>query len=107
MSSRGGLWLIRLHGGTVGPELQGLLPRVLELGAHVGGDEVPVLDPLEAVPPKGRRVLSIQESTGNSASPEVDVATAFLTHRPLNRHVRQLNTTARAQHSKDPREDSM
>jgi class 3 adenylate cyclase len=41
--------LVCLDGRAVGAELERLSSRVLELGAHVGGDEVAALDLLEAV----------------------------------------------------------
>ena len=60
-----------------------------------------MLDPLEAVPLECRCVLSIQESPGDSAGPEVDVATALLADRRLDRDVRQLNAATWAQHPED------
>src|SRR4051812_39611637 len=53
-------------------ELLGLAARVLKLRPRVGIDEVPLLDVGVAQPNQQARVLSLQERSGNSASPEVD-----------------------------------
>jgi hypothetical protein len=76
-------------------ELDRLAAGVLELGACVGRDEVAGLDPLEPVFLEELRVLCLQQSPGYSAGPEVDVAPPFLTHRVLDRHVRDLNPATR------------
>lgn len=99
--------LVGLDGGAVGAELECFLARVLERRAHIGRDEVAVLDPLEAMPLKYLCVLSVQESACDSASPEVDVPLSFFGHGALDRHVRDLNASARNQHPKDPREDGV
>lgn len=89
-----GRWLVGLDGGAVGAEFEGLLSGVLELRAHVRGNEVAVFDPLEAVPLECGCVLSVQESAGDSASPEIDVAAPLIADRLLDRDVRDLDATA-------------
>jgi hypothetical protein len=78
-------------------ELECLAAGVLELRAHGGRDQIPALDPLEAVAPKDLRVLCFQQRAGNSARPEIDVAPAFLAHGALDREVRDLDPAARAE----------
>jgi hypothetical protein len=46
----GSCGLVRLNGRAAGAELLCLAARVLELRSRVGVDELPGLDPLEAVP---------------------------------------------------------
>ena len=58
--------------------LERLPARILELRAHIGVHEVAVLDPLEAVLLQPFGVLCFQQSPGNSACPEVDVAAALV-----------------------------
>jgi len=58
--------------------LERLPARILELRAHVGVHEVTVLDPLEAVLLQPLGVLCFQQSPGNSAGPEVDVAASLI-----------------------------
>src|SRR5438132_2579380 len=101
------LRLVRLDGRAVGAELDRLLPRVLELRAHVSRDQVAGFDPLEPVPLQNLLVLCFQQSSGNSAGPEVDVAAALLADGILNRHVCELHSSAGPQHAKDLCEDSV
>src|SRR5205085_3172095 len=88
-----------LYGRSVCTEFERLAPRVFELGAGVGCDEVAGLDLLEAVALQDLRVLCFQQSAGNSACPEVDVALALLAHRLLDRDVGELESAARAEHT--------
>jgi len=83
----------------MGAELGRLAPGVLELGAGVGGDEVAGLDPLEPVPLQKLCVLCLQQSTGDSAGPEIDVATTLLADRALDRHIGDLHPAAGALHA--------
>ena len=62
----------------VSAELERFMASVVEGRAHVGGNEVSVIDSLEAVLFQDFCVLSIQESSCDSASPEIDVPLAFL-----------------------------
>ncbi len=78
---------VRLHGGSAGAELLGLAPGVLEGRAGVGVHQIAGLDPLEAVLFQEAGVLCFQQSTGNSAGPEVDVALALLGDGALDRDV--------------------
>ncbi len=94
-----------LYGRPVSAELDRLPTRVLELRAHVGGDEVAGFDSLETVLLQQLLVLCIQQSPGNSAGPEVDVAAARLAHRVLNRHVGDLDAPAGLEHAEDLGED--
>src|SRR3954447_26343080 len=64
----------RAHRAEVG----GLPPRVLGRRASVGIDEVPLLDVGVAQLNQQARVLSLQESSGNSASPELDALARVL-----------------------------
>ncbi len=84
----------------MGAELECLASRVLELGAHVGRDEVSALDSLEAVSFEDLDVLCFQQSPGYSAGPEIDVSPAFLADGRLDRHVGDLDPTARAEDAK-------
>ena len=88
-------------------ELGRLAPGVLELGAGVGSDEVAGFDALEPVSLQKLCVLCFQQSAGNSAGPEVDVALALLAHRLLDRDVGELDAAARAEHTLDLREDGV
>ena len=74
--------------------LERLLTRVLERRLCVGGDEVAGLDRLEAVPLQELCVLCLQQSAGNSAGPEVDVASPLLGHGILDRHIGDLDAPA-------------
>ena len=86
--------LERLDRGSVGAELHCLAACVLELRAGVGRDEVAALDPLEAVPLEDLCVLCFQQSSGDSAGPEVNVPSPFLAHRLLDGDVRDLEPAA-------------
>ena len=90
--------LVGLDGGAVGAELDRLAACVLELRAHVGVDEIARLDPLEPVLLEPFRVLCLQQSASDSARPEVDVPPAFLADGLLDRHVGDLNPSARSEH---------
>ena len=92
------LGLDRLKRRAPGAELLRLSPRVLELGAGVGVDELTGLDLFEPVTPEEVCVRCFQQRSGNSASPEIDVAPAFLAHGILNRHVGDLHPAARHEH---------
>jgi hypothetical protein len=46
----------------------------------------------------------LQQGTGDSAGPEIDVAAALLADRPLDRDVGDLQPAARPQHAEDLRE---
>src|SRR3954452_1369946 len=59
-------------------ELGGLPPRVLGRRASVRINEVPMLDVGVAQLDQQARVLSLQESSGDSASPEVDALARVL-----------------------------
>jgi len=78
----------------VGAELERLPAGVFELGAHVGVDQVARFDALEAVPFESGCVLCFQQSTGDSAGPEVDVALAFLADGLLDGHIGDLDPAA-------------
>src|SRR2546423_1748723 len=105
--SRDGVRLERLGGRAVGAELDRFPPGVLELRARVGRHEVAGLDPLEPVFLEERGVLCLQQSPGNSAGPEVDVAPSLLAHRLLNRDVGHLNSPARRENTMKLGEDSV
>src|SRR5512145_3318988 len=68
---------VSLEGRAAGAELLRLAARVLELGSGVGVDELTRLYSLEAVPFEKAGVRCFQQRPGNSAGPEVDVATPF------------------------------
>src|SRR5687768_9957643 len=74
--------LLRWFGGADGrahrAELLGLAARVLELRPRVRVDEVALLDPAIAHPDEDARVLSFQESSGDSPGPEVDALARVL-----------------------------
>src|SRR6266542_5236148 len=91
----------RLHGRAVGAELDRLAARVLELRAGVSRDEVAGLDSREPVALEVRGVLCFQQSAGNSAGPEVDVAAPLLADRVLDRDVGDLNPAARREHASE------
>ena len=76
-----------LHGRSAGAELLGLASGVLEDRAGVGVDQIAGLYPLEAVLLEEAGVLCFQQSAGNSAGPEVDVALALLGDGALDRDV--------------------
>ena len=86
-------------------ELLRLAPRVLELGAGVGVDQLTGLNPLEAVPFEEPGVRCFQQRPGYSASPEVDVAAAFLADWALDRHVGDLEASARREYAIELCED--
>jgi len=96
---------VGLHGGAPGAELLGLTAGVLERRARVGLDQVTGLDPLEAVALKQPCVLCLQQSAGNSAGPEVDVAPAFFGDRGLDGHVGDLDAPGGPEHPVDLGED--
>src|SRR5207245_11539866 len=98
------LGLVGRHRRPVGAELDRLAARVLELRAHVRRDQVAGLDPLEPVPLQHFLVLCLQQSTGNSAGPEVDVAAALLADRILDRDVRELHPSTGPEDAEDLRE---
>ena len=89
------------HRRTVRAELDRLLPRVLELRTHVSRDQVAGLDPLEPVPLQYLLVLCFQQSSGNSAGPEIDVSTTFLADRFLDGHVGDLHPSSGAKDAED------
>jgi hypothetical protein len=62
----------------------------------VGLHEIAALDPLEAVPLEKPCVLCLQQSSGNSAGPEIDLSPSFLGDRILDRHIGDLDATPRA-----------
>ena len=67
--ARQGLYALTV--APLAPKLEGLLPGVLELRAHVGGDEVAVLDPLDQVTlrrPPPPAVLGTADLAGVEAS---------------------------------------
>ena len=94
-------WFVGLDGRSVGAEFQRLAARVLELGAHVGVDQVAGLDAFESVPFEPCCVLCLQQSPGNSAGPQVDVPPAFFADGLLDRHVGDLDATAGLEHAED------
>ncbi len=69
--------------------------------------EVAGLAPLEPVLLEEAGVLCFQQSAGNSASPEVDVAPAFLGDRALARDVGELEAASRSQDAEELGEDSV
>jgi hypothetical protein len=83
-----------LEGRPPGTELLGFAARVLELGAGVSVDELASLYQLESVPFQKAGVRCFQQRPGNSAGPEVDVATPFRAHGVLDRDVRNLYSPA-------------
>jgi hypothetical protein len=87
----------------VGSELECLTARVLEFGVHICVDQVAGLDLLEAVSFESGCVLCFQQSTGNSAGPEVDIAFAFLAHGPLDGYVGDLDSAAGLEDAEDLR----
>jgi hypothetical protein len=89
------------HRRTVGAELDCLSSRVFELRAHVCGNEVSALDPLEPMPFQNLRVLCFQQSAGNSAGPEIDVSPTFFADRILDGHVGDLHPSSRAKDAED------
>jgi hypothetical protein len=68
--------LVRLHRRAAGTELLGVTPRALGSRTGVSVNEVAGLDPLEPMSFKELGVLCFQQSSGYSASPEVDVPLA-------------------------------
>ena len=93
--------LVRLDGGAAGAELLCLASGVLELRACVCVDELPGLDPLEAVMRKELRVRCFQQRPGNSAGPKVDVPSALGADRVLDRHIGDLDPPAGHEHAKE------
>jgi hypothetical protein len=89
------------HRRTVRAELDCLPSRVFELRPHVCGNEVAALDPLEPVSLQNLRVLCFQQSAGNSASPEIDVAATFFADRLLDGHVGDLHPSSWAKDAED------
>src|SRR6476659_6334026 len=89
------------HRRTVRAELDRFTPRVFELRAHVRRNEVAALDPLEPVPLQNLRVLCFQQSAGNSAGPEVDVASPLSTDRILDRDIGDLDPPTGSEHPED------
>jgi hypothetical protein len=90
-----------LVGRAVGPELLCFLTRIFELRAHICRDEIAVLDVDEAVSLEGFCVLSVQESAGDSASPEVDVPLPLLGYGALDRDIRDLDPSSGSEHAED------
>ena len=97
--------LVRLQGGAAGAVLQRLAAGVLEGGAGIGVDQLSGLDSLEAVPFEERGVRCFQQRSGDSASPEVDVAPALGADRVLDRHVGDLHPPAGREHPVELGED--
>jgi hypothetical protein len=95
------LRLESFHRRTVRAELDCLSSRVFELRAHVCGNEVSALDPLEPVSLQNLVVLCFQQSAGNSASPEIDVSPTFFANRSLDGHVGDLHPSSRAKDAED------
>ncbi|HKI90761.1 MAG TPA: hypothetical protein VJ986_00550, partial [Gaiellaceae bacterium] len=62
-----------LERGAAGAEPLRVASCVVESGAGVGVDELPDLDPLEAVLLEELRVRCFQQRPGDSTGPEVDV----------------------------------
>jgi hypothetical protein len=89
------------RGRSVGAEFDCLPPRVFELRAHVGRNEVAGLDSLEAMPLQNLCVLCFQQSPGNSAGPEINVSATFFADRILDGHVGDLHPPAGAEHAED------
>jgi hypothetical protein len=89
------------HRRTVCPELDRLPPRIFELRAHVGRNEVAGLDPFEPVPLQNLRVLCFQQSAGKSAGPEIDVSPTLFADRLLDGHVGDLHPSSRAKNAED------
>jgi hypothetical protein len=85
-------------------ELRGLAARVLEGRARVGVDEVTLLDVDVAHPDEDARVLSFQESSGNSACPEVDALARVLGDLRVDDDVGELQAPAGSQDPVDLRE---
>jgi hypothetical protein len=86
---------------TVRAELDCLSSRVFELRPHVRGNEVSALDPLEPVSLQNLGVLCFQQSTGNSAGPEIDVSPTFFADRILDGHVGDLHPSSWAKDAED------
>jgi len=64
-----------------------------------------VLDPLEPVLLENRCVLCVQQSPGDSAGPEVDVAPSLVRDRPLDRHIGDLEPSSWDEYPVDLAED--
>jgi hypothetical protein len=95
VSERSG-WFCRPDGGSHRAELGGLAPGVFGRGACEGVYELSLLDvdvaPCDQLP----RVLSMQESAGNSAGPEVDALARVLGDLFVDHYVGYLQAAARA-----------
>lgn len=101
------LWFGGADGRAHRAELQRLAPGVLELRPRVGVDEVTLLDVGVAPLDQQARVLSLQESSGNSPSPEVDALARVLGDFGVDDHVGYLQAPAWAQHAVDLGEDGV
>jgi hypothetical protein len=88
------LRLVCLYSRPVSAELDRLSPSVLKLRTHVGSDEVAGFDSLETMLLQQLRVLCFQQSAGNSAGPEIDVAATFFADRLLDGHVGDLHPSS-------------
>jgi hypothetical protein len=88
-------------------ELGRLLPRVLERGARVGVDEVTLLDLDVAACDQPPRVLSLQESSGDSPGPEIDPVARVLGDVRVDDHVCDLEPAAGPQDAVDLREHGL
>jgi hypothetical protein len=89
-----------LHGTDRRPHRAVLLrlpSSVLELGASVRVDQVALLDVGVAPLNQQARVLSFQESSGNSPSPEIDAIARVLGDLGVDDDVGQLQPAARTQ----------
>src|SRR5207249_12333185 len=70
-------------------------PLIYPLSLH---DALPIcLDPLEPVPFQKLCVLCLQQSAGNSAGPEVDVASPLFADRTLDGYVGDLHPESRSE----------
>src|SRR5437764_14374274 len=98
--------LRRQLGGSDGrshrAELLGLAARVLERGARVRVHEVALLYVGVATLDQQARVLSLQESSGNSPGPEVDPPPRVRGDLRMYDHVRERDPPARAPHADGP-----
>ena len=88
-------------------ELLGFAAGVFELGARVGVDEVALLD-LD-VPARDQlpRVLSLEESTGNSPGPEIDAIAGVLRDFRVDDDVGDLQPPAGLEDTVDLVEDGV
>ena len=82
-------------------ELLRLAARVLERRPGVGVDEVALLDVGVAACDQLSRVLSLQESSGNSAGPEVDAVARVLGNLGVDHDIGDLEPPSGSQHAVD------